>query len=261
MDRIFLLRAFGDFVIALQAISKADKKVKVIASAHLMLLYQALVETKSLDPISIEFIDLGMQYGQLNFFTNKQLFSLDTIKQLNRLKAFLKANPNQQGVDYIEQAIRLRPLNFILGSAFKAVVPKRANVYEAYAQWLGKAKQEQIHLIQDSREVILFPDARLKKKVISDKFLSELVKKKEIQGHYSIARFNNLNQQELSYNNFESLISLIHSASYIFTADSLPAHIAQLVGVPHSIVYSYKGVNRFCTPFALQNKTFIELND
>ena len=76
-----------------------------------------------------------------------------------------------------------------------------------------------------------------------------------------IARFNNTNKAELSYSNFTELITLIQDAGFIYTADSLPAHIAQLIATPHSIVYSFNGVNRFCTPFALDSKSYIVIHD
>ena len=85
MQRIFLLRAYGDFVIALQAISRSKQKIQIVASDHLAPLYHALIAAKSLNHVSIEFIALGIQQGQLNFFTNKHLLSWNTLKQLSRL--------------------------------------------------------------------------------------------------------------------------------------------------------------------------------
>jgi hypothetical protein len=88
MQRIFLLRAYGDFVIALQAIAKSDKKIQIVASEHLSPLYYALLAAGAISPLSIEFIALGIQHGQLNFFTNKHLFSWGTLQQLGKLKAY-----------------------------------------------------------------------------------------------------------------------------------------------------------------------------
>ena len=76
-----------------------------------------------------------------------------------------------------------------------------------------------------------------------------------------IARFNNSNEEELSYSNFEELIDLIKAADYIYTSDSLPAHIANFLAIPHSIIYQYKSVNRFCTPYALENKSYMNIYD
>ncbi len=268
MERIFLLRAYGDFVIALQAIAKIKRSIHIIASDHLAPLYHALRTADAIPTLQIEFIDLGIQHGQLNFFTHKHLFSLDTFKQLSRLKSFIKDHPNRDGLDWIEQAIRLAAFNFLMGHRFKAVVPKDAKVYQAYDQWLSTAStQENVDRMKTemasdkSNHILIFPDARLEKKAISNLTIAQLCKHDaHNNANFKIARFNNFNKGELSYGNFDTLIHLIQSADYIYTSDSLPAHIAQLLSIPHTIVYTYQGVNRFCTPYALQHQSFIETN-
>ncbi len=262
MQRIFLLRAYGDFVIALQTIAKRDKKIQIVASDHLAPLYHAMVAAAILPPLSIEFMALGIQHGQLNFFTNKHLLSWGTLQQLGKLKAYIKANPNQAGVDYIEQDIRRSVFNFLISHDFQAVVPADANVYNAYAHWLGLSVSNNISKKIDNASVLIFPDARLKKKAISPAHIQRIVKSESNQyKQIKIARFNNTNKAELSYSNFAELITLIQDAGFIYTADSLPAHIAQLIATPHSIVYRFNGVNRFCTPFALDNKSYIVIHD
>lgn len=268
MERIFLLRAYGDFVIALQAIAKSKRSIHIIASEHLAPLYQALNTAAVIPPLSIEFIPLGIKNGQLNFFTNKHLFSLDTIKQLSLLKSFIKAHPNRDGVDWVEQGIRIASFNALLGYCFKAVVPEDTNVYQAFDQWLFNASTQQnvdwINTEQASNKsnsILIFPDARLEKKAITNLTIAQLCKlDAHNNANFKIARFNNFNKGELSYGNFDTLIHLIQSADYIYTSDSLPAHIAQLLSIPHTIVYTYQGVNRFCTPYALQHQSFIETN-
>ena len=268
MERIFLLRAYGDFVIALQAIAKSKRSIHIVASDHLAPLYQALITAAVIPPLSIEFIALGIKNGQLNFFTNKQLISFDTIKQLRRLKAFIKAHPNRDGLDWIEQEIRIDLFNALLGDRFKAVVPEKAKVYQAYDQWLSNPSTQQnsdrINTEQASNKlnsILIFPDARLEKKAITNHTIAQLCKlDAHNNANFKIARFNNFNKGELSYGSFDTLIHLIQSADYIYTSDSLPAHIAQLLSIPHTIVYTYQGVNRFCTPYALQHQSFIETN-
>lgn len=272
MQRIFLLRAYGDFVIAIQAIAKSDKKIMIIASDHLAPLYHALLAAEIIPPLNIEFIALGIQHGQLSFFTNKHLLSWGSLQQLKKLKAYIKANPNRYGKDYIEQEVRIAAFNFIIGHTFEAVVPAGVNVYQAYADWLDidlekESLQNSARFYSHSttintKDCIVFPDARLKKKTISTKWIAHLVKTEAGKNkQLKIARFNNQNQQELSYHNFETLINLIKSAQFIYSADSLPVHIAEALAIPHSIVYTFNGVNRFCTPFALKNKSYIEVND
>ena len=262
MQRIFLLRAYGDFVIALQAIAKSDKKIQIVASDHLSPLYHALLAAAVIPPLSIEFITLSIHHGQLNFFTNKHLLSWNTWQQLSKLRAYIKANPNQEGKDYIEQDLRTQAFNLFIGHSFQAVVPAGAKVYQAYAEWLDLSLSSHTLNRKEKVSVLIFPDARLKKKEISPTYIQKIVNQEiNLIVQINIARFNNSNSAELSYSNFVELIALIDKADYIYTADSLPAHIAQLIGVPHSIVYTFKGVNRFCTPFALDNKSYIVVHD
>ncbi len=262
MQRIFLLRAYGDFVIALQAIAKSDKKIQLVASNHLAPLYHALLAAAAIPPLAIEFIALGIHHGQLNFFTNKHLFSWGTWQQLSLLKAYIKANPNKEGIDYIEQDLRRSVFNFIIGHDFQAVVPADANVYQSYANWLGHSASNNTFSSTDKTSILILPDARLKKKAISLAHIQRIVDSDANQNkQIKIAKFNNTNKAELSYSNFDELITLIKHAEFIYTADSLPAHIAQLLETPHSIVYSFNGVNRFCTPFALDNKSYIVIHD
>jgi hypothetical protein len=221
-----------------------------------------MVAAAILPTLSIEFIALGIQHGQLNFFTNKHLLSWGTWQQLSQLKAYIKANPNQEGIDYIEHDIRRSVFNCIVGHDYQAVVPEDANVYQSYADWLGLSVSNNTSNKIDNASVLIFPDARLKKKAISPAHIQRIVDNEINQNkQIKIAKFNNTNKAELSYSNFDELITLIKHAEFIYTADSLPAHIAQLLETPHSIVYSFNGVNRFCTPFALDNKSYIVIHD
>ena len=91
MNRIFLLRAYGDFVILLQAIlrSNTSKNYSIVASSHLKPLYLALYSFKDMSHLQIEFIDFGINKGQLRLFTNRHfLHFLRIYIQKNRFKFF-----------------------------------------------------------------------------------------------------------------------------------------------------------------------------
>ena len=109
MHRLFLLRAYGDFVILLQALLESPQKNKysLIASKHLEPLYQELTLVIDLSSIQIQFIDFGITNTQLSLFTNKHLLSINTLKELKQIKNFVKQNPNTKGIDYIEQDKRI----------------------------------------------------------------------------------------------------------------------------------------------------------
>ena len=88
MHRLFLLRAYGDFVILLQALLESPQKNKysLVASKHLEPLYIELALVIDLSSLSIQFVDFGINTSQLRLFTNKHLLSAATFKELNKLK-------------------------------------------------------------------------------------------------------------------------------------------------------------------------------
>ena len=265
MDRIFLLRAYGDFVIALQAIVKSSSKIHIVASDHLMPLYNALLATGALPNLSIEFIALGIQHGQLGFFTNKQLFSFSSYKQLQLLKNYIQSNPNKDGVDYVEQDRRIGFFNFLLGQTFKPVVQHNTNVYQGYATWLSMPTiNVASSKINDGNglNVLIIPDARLPKRMLQPALISQI--KKYIIEHaaiWKVARMKlALDETDMVYHNFDNLIQYIMEADFVVCADSLSTHLAYFFNKPHYILYPKNGMKQFFTPYALFNNSVGDFN-
>ena len=127
MHRLFLLRAYGDFVILLQALLESPQKNKysLIASKHLQPLYQELALVIDLSSIQIQFINFGITNTQLSLFTNKHLLSFNMFNELKQIKNFVKQNPNQEGQDYIEQDKRIGLFNAITGLSFNSIISTR----------------------------------------------------------------------------------------------------------------------------------------
>lgn len=230
MRRVFLLRAYGDFAIAVQALAATDV---VVASTHLKPLYDALISRGCISPRSIDFVDLGITGSQLNLFTNKALFNIDTFGQLSKIKEYVRANPGS--IDFVEQNARLGLLNFFTGHSFKAIFETGQPVYAAYGL-------PSLELERKGDKVLILPDARLPKRIIPSSILAR------IDGR--VARFGS------DYSNFEQLIDLIQSSDYVVTADSLPLHIAYLCRKPHFILYPDGGKQDFFTPDALAAGSF-----
>jgi len=212
MHRLFLLRAYGDFVILLQALIQSPQKNKytIIASQHLQPLYQGLELVIDLSSIQIQFIDFGITHTQLSLFTNKHLLSLDTLTELKQIKKFVQQNPNKEGQDYIEQDKRIGFFNAITGFSFKAIVSKEP-VYISYAKFFenlaikkdvskeeGKAEnieESKIENTQENKEnetlnnklnakkVLLFPDTRQAKKNIPSSLINKLENEIDAKGY------------------------------------------------------------------------------
>ena len=136
MHRLFLLRAYGDFVILLQAIIQSPHKNKYtfIASKHLQPLYLELTSVIDISGIQIQFIDFGIKHTQLGLFTNKHFLSFTTFKELKKIKNFIKQNPNTEGQDYIEQDKKLAKtipniLPFLCCSRFDLILSLASDIY------------------------------------------------------------------------------------------------------------------------------------
>lgn len=230
MRRVFLLRAYGDFAIAVQGLAPSDE---IVASLHLKPLYDVLISRGCISPRSIDFVDFGISGSQLNLFTNKDFLGFDTLCQLSKIKNYISANPNS--TDFVEQSARLGLLNFTTRHSFNAIFETGEPVYAAYGL------QEQ-GLEKRGDKVLILPDARLSKRVIPAPILAR------IEGR--VARFG------IDYINFEELIDLIQAADYIVAADSLPIHLAYLCRKPHYILYPDGGKQDFFTPDALASGSF-----
>jgi hypothetical protein len=230
MRRVFLLRAYGDFAIAVHAIAPSDE---IIASMHLKPLYDALVSRKCIPIRDISFVDFGITGSQFNLFTNKEFLRINTLSQLSKIKEYIRLNPGQN--DYVEQSARLGFLNVYTGHTFKSIFKTGEPVYKAYnLPTQGVEKQ--------GDKLLILPDARLQKREIPDSICAQ------IPGR--VARFGT------DYSNFEELIDLIQAADYIYTSDSLPLHLAYLCRKPHFILYPEGGKQDFFTPDALASKSF-----
>lgn len=230
MRRVFLLRAYGDFAIAVQAIAPSDK---IVASMHLKPLYDALVSRKCIPPRVITFVDFGITGSQLNLFTNREFLRVDTFRQLSKIKEYISGNPGSS--DFVEQSARLGVLNFCTGHSFKAIFKTGEPVYKAYDLPAQSVEKQ-------GDKLLILPDARLKKREIPDSICAQ------IPGR--VARFGT------DYTNFEELIDLIQESDYIYTSDSLPLHLAYICRKPHFILYPEGGKQDFFTPEALASGSF-----
>ena len=259
MHRIFLLRAYGDFVILLQAIIRSKDKddYQLVASKHLEELYNALSKKLNLEGVNIQFIDFGISKNQLGLFTNKHFLRTGTLQEAKLIKHYMLSNPNNGGVDYIEQDKRIGLLNVLTGQHFKALVFDKP-IYETYDAFFKNKNANEYTASSKVNKVVLFPDSRLPKKNIPTsviKRIQEQLAEKKIE--LQIAYFKNkLQVSDLIYHNFETLIQIIEEADFVIGADSLPVHICNLIQKPHYIIYPTGYTQLFMTPFVKLNKLF-----
>lgn len=264
MHRIFVLRAYGDFTILLQALLRSNKKsqYKLVASAHLQPLFISLQQFVNFDAIQIEFVDFGIDKTLLRFFTNKFFFSPNCFKELQSIKTYLKANPNKEGEDYLEQDKRIIWLNLLVGNKFKYIIEDQ-NVYNTYDHFFENStfdntKKPEDKNINSNKKLLIFPDSRLPAKNIPSDVLDKIIQDQTNKGHIvQVAYFKTqTNKHSVSYNNFDELLKMIQDTDFIIGADSLPIHLANLLNKPHFILYPKGFTQLFITPFALANQSF-----
>ena len=296
MHRLFLLRAYGDFVILLQALLESPQKNKyiLIASKHLQPLYQELASVINVNSVKIQFVNFGITNTQLSLFTNKHLLSINTLNELKQIKNFVKQNPNTDGTDYIEQDKRIGLFNAITGLDFNSII-NTDSVYITYAKFfensaikkeISKEEEKAENKVEvtkenkenetlnnnklNSKKVLLFPDTRQAKKNIPSSLISKLENELAAKGYtLEIAYFKQVpdiattfndksasNSNKVVYANFKTLIQLIIDAELILGADSLPIHLAYLLKKPHYILYPNGYPQLFMTPYAQINNRF-----
>jgi len=277
MHRLFLLRAYGDFVILLQALIESPQKNKytIIASKHLQPLYEELALVINVSNIQIQFFDFGITNTQLSLFTNKHLLSFNMLNELKKIKNFVKQNPNQEGQDYIEQDKRIGLFNAITGLSFNSII-STDSVYSTYAKFFeNKELQKEEGQVAEnnklnSKKVLLFPDTRQAKKNIPSSLIYKLENEIASKGYtLEIAYFKQVpdiattfndksasNNNKVVYDNFKTLIQLIIDAELILGADSLPIHLAYLLKKSHYILYPNGYPQLFMTPYAQINNRF-----
>ena len=265
MHRVFVLRAYGDFIIFLQALLKSDykKDCHIVASKHLLPIFLSVSKLVDVSSISIDFVDFGIQKTLLSFFTNRYFFSFGAAKELYNIKNWLRNNPNKKGIDYLEQDKRIKGFNLIMGQRFRPILRKE-NVYETYHRFFHINHNQEIKSENNTiNNIVIFPDSRLPAKNIPDVVLKNIViilnqKDKKVQLAYfkKAPKKENHQASTILYNNFDGLLALIQQADLIIGADSLPIHLANLLNKPHYILYPKGFTQLFITPWAKQNQYF-----
>jgi len=139
LKRVLLLRAYGDFAIALQSAldSPLSADLELIASVHHRPLFDAIAAVRKLD-LPIRFIDWGIQKSQLRAFTNRHLLHPATFKELTAVKQFLKRESLPASDYFVEQEHRKWLLEMAVIRPFRAIAGP-APVYSQFHQFFNTA--------------------------------------------------------------------------------------------------------------------------
>ena len=92
MRRLLLIRAYGDFVIAIRSALLSHSDINIVASNHLFALFEAISEVVETSALNISFEDFDIKGDQLHIFTNRYLFQQDTRDQIKAIKKIGRAH-------------------------------------------------------------------------------------------------------------------------------------------------------------------------
>jgi len=257
LKRVFLLRAYGDFIVAIQSLihSNALSKFQIIASSHLLPLFEALPASIIPANLSIQFVDFGIKKSMLNVFTNRYLFQLDTFKQLNHLSAFLNQYPSEKNYDFIDNNYHKWLLE--LGTAHQfGAIGSSENIYLSFHAFF----ESQVPMIQlpqkQNYNILILPSARIAKRNLPDQLVKKIKQKHaSLNDKVIIANYRSTTSDSKMYSNFIELVQLIEEADFVYGADSLPIHLSNILQKPHFILYPKSVTSQFFTPYALANNS------
>ena len=276
MKRLLLLRAYGDFVIAIRSVLLSHSSITIVASNHLFSLFEAISEVVDTSSLNIIFEDFDIKGDQLNLFTNRYLFQQDTIEQIKTIKNFFKKQKSDiHLIDIVEQKKRKHWLQLVTGKKFQSIVEEN-QVYQEYANFFKNNNQDIINSqFKEKRKFLVLPDARIEKRNLPQEIVQSIIEDVNDRDHeIQVAYFKRVSQlhkkvristdlifKQTVYHNFKELFSVIQEADFIIGADSLPIHISQFLNKPHFILYPNNGSKAFFTPYTLKRNYYCEFSE
>lgn len=249
-NSLIFLRSFGDFAMALSILrrSAVAKDWIFYASVHLEPLYKELLPFLPALSLDIRFIDIGIKKNVFGYFTNRHSIEWYSMIELLNLKKVLRS---LEGNIHFEQRRKQWFVAPVLGKIYPYVHDNRQNIYQSFCEVFDVPYRSLLftdgaHLPQN---ILILPESRKASKAIPKNVIESYASAYREKGAEVITAF--FRQPGLvSYHNFTELIELIRSADMVITADSLPAHLAQLLGKPHQIYYKGSVNEEWITPYA-----------
>ncbi len=252
--QILVFRSYGDLIILLQVLNNrtVEHPIQLMVSTHLKPLLESLPNLNLSSNITLRYFDIGIDKGILRLFTNKNFFSLQTIKEIIKLKRIC----NRKSVFYVEQKVRCWALNFLFYPTSFLPIVKKGNVYKSYFNFFSMIDLNENPETKGIKKVLLFPDSRKSSKQLPLEVVKDIINNN--QKKIIVAKFGNgIDHEETKYyNDFPTLIQLIQDADFIISADSLPVHLAQYLNKPHYILYAKKINFNWLSPFAQSKQSY-----
>ena len=273
MRRLLLIRAYGDFVIAIRSALLSHSDINIVASNHLFALFEAISEVVDTSALNISFEDFDIKGDQLHIFTNRYLFQQDTLDQIKAIKNFFKNEENNNSyIDIVEHKRRKHWLQIVTGKKFQSIV-QEDQVYQEYAKFFQHNNTDIVSSqLKEKTKILVLPDARIEKRNLPQEIVQSIIEdvnnrdqdiqvayfKRVSQLHKKVRISTDLIFKQTVYHNFKELFAVIQQADFIIGADSLPIHICQFLNKPHFILYPNNGSKAFFTPYTLKRNYYCE---
>jgi ADP-heptose:LPS heptosyltransferase len=266
---IVFLRSFGDFTIAISVLRKSASLQDHVfyASVHLEPLYKDLKAALPDIQLNIQFIDFGIRKKIFGYFTNKHSVELHSFMELMKLKKWLSGMKDEEL--FFEQRRKQWVIAPFLGRTYPYIHQKSKNIYDSYLAHFGVAPESLAFSTPHTNaihKILVLPESRKKSKSFQPIFIHELASSLTKQGFdVTTAFFKKIQPVPVgklsTHDSFADLIGLIQSADLVITADSLPAHLSQLLHREHFVFYEGKPNPEWMTPYARERKAFGVVGD
>lgn len=253
------IRSLGDFVMTASVLKlNSLEKVPIIIPLYLIDLFEAMEANKFFDSLgTIPFKD------QPAFFEFYKVRDLKNLKRLVDDVEIIRGSLNKKKQYLLD--FRSRRL-FFANKVFEWPNDK-GNAYESKYNMFSKKFQfkpnSSLSEIENYnvpvKNVVIFPDSRVKIKEIDKKLLSEILIRYGSKCNIHIAKFSSIPSKEknaIVYSDFKALISIILNNDFIISAESLPYHLCNYYNKPHFVIY--KKVKHFNIEF---RTSFMKLNN
>jgi ADP-heptose:LPS heptosyltransferase len=181
-----------------------------------------------------------------------------------KLRKWLRGKKDEEL--FFEQLRKQWMIGPFLGRTYPYIHRKNRNIYDSYLNHFGVAPELlvfQTPPTTDIHKILVLPESRKKSKSFQPAFIHQLASSLTEHGFDVTTAFYKTipfvpEGKVTSHDAFADLIGLIQAADLVITADSLPAHLSQLLHRPHFICYDGKPNPEWVTPYA-RNKRAIGL--
>lgn len=231
-------KAYGDLVIACNCLRKVDAKQNgLLAGSHLRPLLDAIEFNGTL-----RILETGERVPL--FFDTKKNGYVSAVRNGFLLRKKIQASVQQRGDLLVFDALGVRQRFLAWPFHAEAVGKVAGNIYLDYARYLGLPEDccaaSRNSRIKRDGKVYIFPDSRIKVKELPDNLVNSIAKENKMCGKKTVLikvgkpgvlpQFDSLQLQWID--GFDQLIGQVRKADILVSADSLPVHLAEYIGIP-----------------------------